>query len=217
MKVSFAITCYNEQQEVDNLLSKLYRYASDVDYEYEFVFLQDGSDIGVLRTLTEWAHGDERIFHQLHDLNNDFSTHKNVLNSHCHGDYIFQIDADEYPSAVLVQLLGTVIEQNPNVDLIWVPRINTVEGITNEHLMKWGWRSQVLEGIGDLPAINWPDYQSRIYRNDPKIHWVGKVHEHVEGAMKYARLPQEPIWALYHPKTIAKQEQQNQFYMDTFR
>jgi len=211
MKISYAITCYNEVKEINDLLGKLYRYTAEVSYEYEFVFLQDGSNGDLIQLLIEWARKDPRIFHYMHDLNNDFGTHKNVLNSHCNGDYIFNIDADEYPSSVLVQFVDTLIEQNPGVDLIWVPRVNTVTGLTDEHARMWGWRIDTLEGIDERVA-NWPDYQSRIYRNDPKIHWVNKVHEWIEGADKYTRLPAETIWAIFHPKNIEKQIQQNRMY-----
>lgn len=217
MKVSFAITCRDEVKEVNELLSKLYRFlAEEIEpiYDYEFVFLQDGSDPNMIQMLSEWCIGDkkEQIRWQMHDLKDDFGTHKNILNSYCTGDYIFQIDADEYPSAILVACLGSLFFQNPNIDLMWVPRINTVDGLTPEHIKKWGWRVERLKDA-DMDVINFPDYQSRIYRNDPKIKWVNKVHEHIEGANKFTKLPAEMIWALFHPKTIQKQEQQNAKYM----
>jgi len=62
------------------------------------------------------------------------------------------------------------------------------------------------------PIINFPDLQTRITRNDPKIKWVGKVHEVLSGFDKYATLPLEEEYCLYHVKDIKKQESQNQFY-----
>ena len=212
MKVSYAVTYKDEMNEMSNLLGKLKRSLADVDYEYEVVILQDNTPTVPLRALLPSR--DYKLVWR--EFDNDFSAHKNYLNSQCTGDYIFQIDADEYPSSVLVQFIGSILEANKGTDLIWVPRVNTVSGITTEHLMHWGWRAEVLEGV-ELMAINWPDYQSRCYRNDPKIRWVNKVHEHIEGADRYTRLPAETIWALFHEKTIKKQEAQNRLYSTMVR
>jgi cellulose synthase/poly-beta-1,6-N-acetylglucosamine synthase-like glycosyltransferase len=68
-----------------------------------------------------------------HSLNKDFATHKNFLNACCNGDYIFQIDADEMPDETLIKYLPEILESN-DVDAIWIPRINIVNGITPEHI-----------------------------------------------------------------------------------
>jgi hypothetical protein len=60
--------------------------------------------------------------------------------------------------------------------------------------------------------VNWPDYQTRILQNGPKINWAGKVHEVVVGHDTYGALPQSEAWGLYHHKHIDKQEGQNKFY-----
>ena len=52
----------------------------------------------------------------------------------------------------------------------------------------------------------------RLYKNSPDIEWKGKVHEKIEGYKEYGTLPSEEEFALYHPKTISKQEKQNQLY-----
>ena len=44
------------------------------------------------------------------------------------GDYIFHIDADEIPNEVLLKQLPQILEIN-DTDLVWVPRINIVNGI----------------------------------------------------------------------------------------
>jgi hypothetical protein len=98
-----------------------------------------------------------------------------------------------------------MLETN-DVDLVWVPRVNTVEGLTDEHCAKWGWR------VTKLGWVNYPDYQARIFRNDEKIRWVKPVHEHIWGCKTYAHLPPQEELSLYHHKTIDKQEKQNELY-----
>ena len=94
---------------------------------------------------------------------------------------------------------------NPDFDCFLVPRINTVEGLTQQHIEKWGWK--VENG-----RVNWPDYQFRICKNIPEISWEGKVHERLVGYKNVTPLPAEDVLALGHHKTIQKQEQQNNLY-----
>ena len=123
----------------------------------------------------------------------------------CSGDYIFHLDADEIPHEFLMEQVHTVIEMN-DVDLIWTPRVNTVEGLTDEWIQKWGWR------VSDKGWVNFPDYQARIFKNHPDIKWVKPVHEVISGHKSFAHLPPHEELSLYHPKTIDKQIKQNKLY-----
>jgi len=62
------------------------------------------------------------------------------------------------------------------------------------------------------PIINWCDYQMRIWKKKPEIKWRNKVHEVLEGHKTFSALPAQEEFALYHPKTIERQEKQNEFY-----
>ena len=130
------------------------------------------------------------------------------MNEQCTGDYIFNIDADEMPSEFLMKNIKTILAQNPEIELYWVPRINTVEGLTQEHINAWGWR------VDEKGWVNWPDPQQRVYKNSKDIKWQKPVHERLVGATKDAYLPFEEQWALKHHKQIEKQEKQNRLYGD---
>ena len=86
-----------------------------------------------------------------------------------------------------------------------VPRINTVKGLTQEHIQKWGWN------VNQEGWVNYPDYQQRIFKNMDGIKWVNKVHERIIGA-RTAICPLPKGYDLIHPKTIERQEKQNNFY-----
>jgi hypothetical protein len=168
--------------------------------------------------LYDEANGDPEIenFLRSHSVNGEFAWHKakfdrhfsnwkNKLTSFCSGDYIFQIDADEMIDEYVCRLLPQVLEYN-QVDVIRVPRINTVEGLTPQHIQKWGWN------VNEKGYVNFPDYQWRIYKNTPEIKWENKVHEVLTGYKTISYLPTEKEWCLLHPKTIEKQEKQNNLY-----
>ena len=198
--ISIAITVCNEHEELETLLDYLSDRALSPEYEIVVQIDKDNHTDDVIGVIVGRG-----IKHWFHPLNKDFASYKNELANHCSGKYIFQIDADELPSVELLDMLPSILESNPEVDVYLVPRINTVSGITEEHILKWGWRYE-------NERVNFPDYQWRIYRNDKSIKWKNKVHEVLEGYKQYAALPSEDEFCLIHPKTIKRQEKQNEFY-----
>ena len=203
MKISYAITVCNEIEEIKRLIPFLLEHKREED---EIVVQQD------ITELNEEVYGylfkqdiEKNLIFRTHHLQNDFAQFKNNLTQYCSGDYIFQIDADEIPNPYLISYLHTIILMN-NFDICLVPRINTVEGITQKHILKWGWR------INEKGWVNYPDKQWRLYRNTPEIKWDGKVHERLIGFQTYTSLPELEEFSLYHPKTIERQEKQNELY-----
>jgi glycosyltransferase involved in cell wall biosynthesis len=204
MKISYAVTVCNEFMEIQRLLTFLLEHKRDHD---EIVVQQDnaGRYNEVYQYLTKQEElGNIKLV--LCPLDNDFSKFKNFLNKFCTGDYIFQIDADEIPHEKLIEILPDLLEENIECDVITVPRVNTVEGLTQIHIAKWGWR------VNEQGWVNWPDYQWRIYKNKPHINWINKVHERITGHKVWTHLPMIEEFSLYHPKTIEKQEKQNKYY-----
>jgi len=205
MKISYGITVHNEQEELERLLGKL---LVSIDEEDEVVICVDGNHKGV-RDVIKLYSIDSRVIHYDRKLDGNFADHKNSVIEKCSGDYIFHIDADEYPNKILLQQLKQILEIN-NVDLIWIPRVNTIDGMTDEHIQRWGWR------VTEKKWVNYPDYQARVFRNHKDIRWTRPLHEHIVGCKTYAHLPPHEELSLYHPKTIQKQEQQNLFYNQNF-
>jgi hypothetical protein len=205
MKISYAITVCDEFMEIQRLISFLLQTKKPDD---EIVVLVDMTKNESPSELLGYLHRlryDNKIRLSEDRFNNDFSEWKNRLSRICEGDYIFQIDADELPHAVLMENIHDILELN-DIDVIVVPRVNTVEGLTDEHIQKWGWN------VNENGWVNWPDYQFRIYRNSYDIKWVNKVHEKLDGYKTISNLPLDGTMALFHPKTIERQEKQNNYY-----
>jgi glycosyltransferase involved in cell wall biosynthesis len=205
MKISYGITVHNEADELNKLLEILIH---KTDVEDEIVICDDFSDEDTQFVIKSWAqqYGHDKVIkvYKRH-LQGDFASQKNSILDNSVGDYIFHIDADEYPHETLLEQLKLILEVN-DVDLIWIPRVNTVEGITQEHIDKWGWKTT------EQGWINYPDFQSRVFKNSPDIRWKRKVHEQIDGCKTYAHLPPHEELSLYHVKTISKQEEQNEMY-----
>ena len=202
MRISYAIPVCNEHIELENLLSFLIRYIDEND---EIVVQCDKGNTTpeVYRVLDSFK-APVRLKDPLEiiefPLKGHFSNFKNNLKEHCSGDWIFQIDADELPHESLITNLKELLKLNTNTEMLLVPRINTVDGLTQEHINKWRWN------INEKGWVNWPDYQTRIIQNSPKIKWQNKVHEQIIGVSTRGALPMEEEWCLYHPKNINKQK-----------
>ena len=206
VNITYAITVCNELEEITNLINFLKpRIESDDE-----ILIQYDSD-SATQPVTDYL----RILSQLHNtninvigfpLNNDFASYKNNLKNHAQGMFIFQIDADEIPSEYLVNNMRELLDSNKDVDLFFVPRVNTVKGLTDAHIQKWGWK------VNDKGWVNWPDYQTRLYRRTSEIEWQGKVHERIVGYNTLTILPQQEEYCLYHVKQIERQEKQNAYY-----
>jgi len=202
MKISYAITVCNELDEVIHLIDFIHKYKRPED---EICVLLDKPKASqkLLDKLYNYSSADWITLKES-AFQGHFADWKNELTKMCSGDYIFQIDADEIPNDILIENLPAILENN--VDVVLVPRVNTVQGITPQHIQVWGWKQN------EKGWIQWPDYQWRIYKNSPDIKWKNKLHEVLEGYKTYSNLPEMEEYALYHPKTIQKQEKQNNFY-----
>lgn len=204
MKISYAITVCNEFAEIQELIRFLVDNKRTED-EVVVLFDEINGDEAVEFFLRAKSVNSAFAWHS-GKFDNHFADWKNKLTSLCSGDYIFQIDADEIPNKTLIEQLPIILESNPDNEVYLVPRVNTVDGLGQSHIAKWGWR------VNDAGWVNWPDYQWRIYKKSNDIKWINKVHEKLEGFKTYAPLPQIESMALYHPKDIARQEKQNAYY-----
>jgi hypothetical protein len=204
MKISYAITVCNELDEIKRLVPFLHKRKRPED---EICVLLDKPKVSQsLLDVLYWWSSEDWITLKESAFQGHFADWKNELTKMCSGDYIFQIDADECPHAEFIEALPAIIETNLDVDLYLVPRVNTVDGLTQEHIQKWGWR------VDANGWVNWPDWQHRIYKNTPEIKWQNKVHENLAGQKHFSYLPQSEEYALFHPKTIERQEKQNNYY-----
>ena len=202
MKISYSILTHNETTTLEKLLKFLIKYKQPQD---EIVILDDYSDNEKTKTILDFYVSTENIVFEQRNLLQDFGSQKNYLKKMCSGDYSFNLDADEMISRWFMADIHEILEGNP-VDLIFLPRVNTVKGITEEHCRMYGYK------INERGWINYPDWQGRIFRNRPNIRWEKPVHEQLVGFQTYAHLPTEHKYSITHSKTIERQVEQNKFY-----
>ncbi|WP_292009518.1 glycosyltransferase [Chryseobacterium sp.] len=200
--VTYGITVCNEYKELKILLDVLIPL---IDKNDEILVLRDvtNPDQQVGDLLRSYQPNIRVIEAK---LNGDFATFKNNLINHSKSRYLFQIDADEYPDEYLIKNLKPYLRKEKSVECFFVPRINIVEGITEEYIQEMNWN------IDEKGYINFPDYQARIIKNNKKIFWKNKVHEVLYGNKNFTEIPKDYKMSLIHIKNFEKQKKQNEFY-----
>lgn len=240
--ITWAVTVCNEHNELRRLLNLL---VENIVPEDEILIQCDEDNVTELveNVISEFELSSVRIRVIYFPLAEDFSKFKNNIFDHAAEPWIFQIDADEYPSQELLKNVHELITKNLDTECFELSRVNIVNGITLDHIIKWGWLissnalytntvqlSDISESLKQIlikfnlitrtddgiityqiPLINFPDHQMRIYRNIPRLRWVNKVHEKLSGVITSAKIT-DHLWSLIHIKDIYRQESQNDFY-----
>jgi len=200
MKISYAILTHNEGDYIENLLSFLVKNKQPED---EIVIVDDYSTDELTQEIL--SKYEDSIILEYSKFENE-EQQRTYLESLCTGDYIFVFDADEIIHESFIKVLPKLLEANPEVEMYYVPRVNTVEGLTQEHIQKWRWN------VNENGWINFPDYQTRLHKNVPHIKWEGFLHSKMVGYNNYVALPAEEKFSILHHKQIDRQEQQNDQY-----
>ena len=195
MKISYAICVCNESKDLYSLIAFLLK-VKDPEDEINILVDTKHSTKNVKMVLDNFK--DNIVIHT-RPFDGNFATHRNYHFTKCSGDFIFTIDPDEMPKEELIKNLKKIISET-GADLLYVPRINICPGYTEEWLKKCNFQ------INDIGWINWPDMQGRVTRNSPNIKWSNELHEKIIGVEKVVQLNPTPHIALWHIKSIEKQD-----------
>jgi hypothetical protein len=199
VKISYAVCVCNEDRELNSLINFLLKVKDEED---EINILVDSKNVTPEVREVLKSHGDKIIVNE-REFDGKFSDHRNYHATKCTGDYIFAIDADEMPQEALITNIKSF-----DGDIMYIPRINICPGYTAD------WITDYKFNLNEMGFINWPDYQGRYYKNNGEIKWSNDLHEKLEGPNpdKVAMLDAKPLVALWHIKTIERQDKQRAYY-----
>jgi len=195
MKVSYTIQVCNESRELFSLVNFLLKVKDSEDDVTVIVDSRNKTDkvARVLDHFRDRVAVYERPFDNFVD-NSNFHIEKAT------GDYIFGLDADEMPQEALIRNFKRAITET-DADVIWIPRINIHPGGTQEFFQKYKFH------VNENGWINWPDYQGRIYKRNGVIKWGhDAIHTKLVGTTKSIQLQPAPHLAMWHIKSIEKQD-----------
>tara|TARA_R110000868_G_scaffold202172_3_gene449699 strand:- start:366 stop:1103 length:738 start_codon:yes stop_codon:yes gene_type:complete len=239
--ITYAIPVCNESVELKLLLRQLIPYLREGD---DILIQGDEGNVtdDVISVISSFLTDYDRISYTEYPLNSDFAAFKNNLLKYVKNKWIFQIDADEIVSETLLGNIHWLLTENPDINGYLLPRVNLVQGLTQEWVDRWGWNiskgvvqqgDESTVGIltkygidifnGSLKLVNFPDYQNRLFRTDRGIKWVNKVHEVLttDQPIENIRMPlpcsqdgrsASYEYCLFHVKKLDRQVKQNELY-----
>lgn len=122
--VSLIIPCYNEQESLPYFYSAVVDVANSLaEYQFEIIFINDGSNDGTLHNLRELAKEDNRVVYL--SLSRNFGKEAAMYAGFCnaHGDYIAVMDADmQDPPSLLPEMIR--ILETGEYDSVATRRVN---------------------------------------------------------------------------------------------
>ena len=194
MNITYSIQVCNESRELYSLVNFLLKVIDEEDNIHVVVDSLHKTD-KVDKVI-------ENFKHKISVFERPFDTF--YKNSCYHGevatgDYTFLIDADEMPQEKLIANLKNIITET-EAEIFFIPRINIQPGITQSYIDHYKFN------INEAGWINWPDYQGRLYKNCESVTWTDELHTKLTGSTKIQGIVAKPELALWHIKSIEKQE-----------
>ena len=185
---SIAMITYNDVDCIEETLKNVTPYIKN-----DFVVVDGGSTDGTLEILK--SHKDITLLEK--KWQDNFEIQKNFALDATTQEWRLLIDADEqYEHLFWNQLPWHIVQAEVNAsNCVSVPRINIVDGLTQEMVEENGWI------LSHFNWINYPDYQQRLYKRSCK--YVGQTHELIVGDKNPTGIMGQHI---IHRKTLARQE-----------
>ena len=186
-KYSVCMITYNDEECVRDTMENVTPYITD-----DFVITDGGSTDKTISIIEEY---NANLIHRKWDDN--FEIQKNNSLDAANQEWRIWIDADETYEPIFWNQLSWYIRDanNRGVDCINVPRINTVEGITQEFADQQAWN------LSYFNWVNYPDYQQRIFKSH--CRFAGRTHERIINVKKDAAIVGVHC---NHPKTLERQK-----------
>ena len=122
-KISLIVPCYNEEDVLPLFYQEVTRVAGLMEeYEFEFLFVDDGSRDGTMKVVKEFAGKDERVKYVSFSRNFGKEAAMYAGFTHASGDYVAVMDADlQDPPALLTEMMDAI--RNEGYDSVATRRV----------------------------------------------------------------------------------------------
>lgn len=119
MKLSLVAPCYNEAENVAAFQEAVIGAFADSGYDYEIVFVNDGSRDATLHNLKK-LHAQQKCPTKVVSFSRNFGKESAMFAGleHASGDYICFIDADLQQRPEVVRDMVSILESDPDVDVV---------------------------------------------------------------------------------------------------
>ena len=129
MKLSLVVPCYNEAENVANFQQAVVDTFSDCGYNYEIVFIDDGSRDATLHNLRK-LHAQQKCPVKVISFSRNFGKEAGLYAGlqHASGEYIALIDADLQQRPEIVRNMVQILDNSPEYDVVAAYQYRRGEG-----------------------------------------------------------------------------------------
>lgn len=123
-KISIIVPCYNEEQAIPYFYEEITKVAKDLNYDFEFIFVNDGSKDKTIEIVKEYAKKDKRVkfIHFSRNFGKEAAMYAGLELST--GDYVAIMDADlQDPPSLLPQMVNILEDENSDYDSVGTRRV----------------------------------------------------------------------------------------------
>ena len=119
MKLSLVVPCYNEAENVANFQEAVIGAFDGCGYDYEIVFVNDGSRDATLNNLRK-LHAAQKCPVKVVSFSRNFGKESGMFAGlqHAGGEYIALIDADLQQRPEIVRDMVTILDEKPDIDVV---------------------------------------------------------------------------------------------------
>ena len=119
MKLSLVVPCYNEAENVQSFQDAVISAFEGCGYDYEIVFVDDGSRDATLHNLKK-LHAKQACPVKVISFSRNFGKESGIYAGmeHASGEYISLIDADLQQRPEIVRDMVAFLEENPDYDVV---------------------------------------------------------------------------------------------------
>jgi len=119
MKLSLIVPCYNEAENVANFQSAVISAFAGCGYDYEIVFVDDGSRDATLHNLKK-LHAAQKCPTKIISFSRNFGKEAGLYAGlqHASGDYLCLIDADLQQRPEIVRDMVDILDAEPETDVV---------------------------------------------------------------------------------------------------
>lgn len=119
MKLSLIVPCYNEEENVANFQEAVIKAFSGCGYDYELVFVDDGSKDATLRELRK-LHKEQLCPVKVVSFSRNFGKEAGLYAGlkHSSGEYVSLIDADLQQRPEIVRDMVEILDKQPEYDMV---------------------------------------------------------------------------------------------------
>lgn len=120
MKLSLVVPCYNEQDNVENFYNETVKAFSGESFDYEFVFVNDGSKDNTLKALKklydEKKESNIKVISFSRNFGKEAAMYAGLSNAK--GDYVCVIDADLQQRPEVALQMVNILDDNEEYDCV---------------------------------------------------------------------------------------------------